>query len=629
MARAPATGVGQPRRRAHAEERRARPPSRSAPSSRVSPASHRAQATDARTPGRSAVHARTSACDAATDGRADEGVDPGRLRRARPAVARAARLRPPDVGEGDRRAHRAPPAVPRADPARGEGRRAGALEARRRRRLRARPPARGDHARRHPRRGRRPAHHAAWASTTTARATASCRRCGSACPTRPARSSSGFTLAELVERTRIGHPDVLDSDATLRSRRRSRADVGRGATTPVAAPHPHHDLEATRRRRLERDVAAVAAPPARARSTARGRSGRSGRPSRRASPDCQKRSNARARSSARHPRPLVADAQLDPVAPLAARRRAPRCPAGATSSALFSRLSTTCSRRPGVARATGDAGDVGVDVHVLLGRERVPRVAPPVEHLVDARPARATTMPARRARARADRRRAATAARPRSSAPSRSSAAAPCTSASRFSSRSRMAASGVRNWCDASATKRALRADELFEARRGRVERLREHGQLGRAAAAPRRAPRGRRRPSEPAAVFEVGERLGHRTREQQAGQEHDAEHDPTGRREQQPDVADLVVDHRGRVRDAHRALDAGRRADRQRDVEQVLARASATTACRSPRAPSSARCDLGPGREVAARSRWSASESAMLRPSASTMTTRPPASSW
>ena len=48
----------------------------------------------------------------------------------------------PDVGEGDRRAHRAPPALPRADPARGEGRRARALEARRRRRLRARPSAR-------------------------------------------------------------------------------------------------------------------------------------------------------------------------------------------------------------------------------------------------------------------------------------------------------------------------------------------------------------------------------------------------------------------------------------------------------------------------------------------------------
>ena len=93
-------------------------------------------------------------------------------------------VRPPDVGEGDRGAHQPPPAVPRADPARGEGRGARALEARRRRRLRARPAARGDHARPDPRRGRRPAHHARSASTTTARATASCRRSGSASPRR-------------------------------------------------------------------------------------------------------------------------------------------------------------------------------------------------------------------------------------------------------------------------------------------------------------------------------------------------------------------------------------------------------------------------------------------------------------
>ncbi len=58
-------------------------------------------------------------------------------------------------------------------------------------------------------------------------------------------------------------------------------------------------------------------------------------------------------------------------------------PSGATSSALFRRLSTTCSRRPGVARAAGVPVDRGVDVHVLLGGERVPRVATTVDHLVD------------------------------------------------------------------------------------------------------------------------------------------------------------------------------------------------------------------------------------------------------
>ena len=62
-----------------------------------------------------------------------------------------------------------------------------------------------------------------------------------------------------------------------------------------------------------------------------------------------------------------------------------------------------------------------------------------------------------------------------------------------------------------------------------------------------------------------------------------------------------LVVDDRGRVGDAHRALDAVDRADRQRDVEQVAAERRPTSACRSPRRPASACCDLGSGREVAA----------------------------
>ena len=48
----------------------------------------------------------------------------------------------PDVGPRHRRAHRPPPALPRADPPRPQGRRAGALEAGRRRRLRAGPGAR-------------------------------------------------------------------------------------------------------------------------------------------------------------------------------------------------------------------------------------------------------------------------------------------------------------------------------------------------------------------------------------------------------------------------------------------------------------------------------------------------------
>ena len=62
----------------------------------------------------------------------------------------------PHVRPRHRRAHRPPPALPRADPAGAEGRRARPLQAGRRRRLRPRPRARDDHARRHRQRGRRP-----------------------------------------------------------------------------------------------------------------------------------------------------------------------------------------------------------------------------------------------------------------------------------------------------------------------------------------------------------------------------------------------------------------------------------------------------------------------------------------
>ena len=95
---------------------------------------------------------------------------------------------------------------------------------------------------------------------------------------------------------------------------------------------------------------------------------------------------------------------------------------------------------------------------------------------------------------------------------------------------------------------RALRTDELFEARRGRVERLREHGQLRRDRAGTSARDREVAPTERTRGLLEVGERLGHRAGEQEAGQEHDPEHDAAGRREQQPDVADLVVDHRRRV---------------------------------------------------------------------------------
>ena len=108
-----------------------------------------------------------------------------------PAVARTARRRDgTDVGPRHRRANRTAAAVPRADPARAQGRRTRALQARRRRRLRAGPPARRDPAVRdrvrcrrsdHARRLRRAARRTVPAIT---RASACCWRSGS----RPARS---------------------------------------------------------------------------------------------------------------------------------------------------------------------------------------------------------------------------------------------------------------------------------------------------------------------------------------------------------------------------------------------------------------------------------------------------------
>ena len=58
---------------------------------------------------------------------------------------------------------------------------------------------------------------------------------------------------------------------------------------------------------------------------------------------------------------------------------------------------------------------------------------------------------------------------------------APSASVSMISRRSRSAASGVRSWCDASATKPLLGLHQLLEARRRAVERLGELGDLGRA----------------------------------------------------------------------------------------------------------------------------------------------------
>ena len=150
-----------------------------------------------------------------------EGVDAWRLRRPGPALARPARQRTADVGEGDRGADAPAPALSRADPARGEGRRPRALEARRRRRLRARAPGR----------------------TRSRSPTSSPRSKGPQLPLaehpdhceghcilqevwvcvsdETRRYLEQVTLAELVERTMVGHPGAdrpvgsLEVDARL------------------------------------------------------------------------------------------------------------------------------------------------------------------------------------------------------------------------------------------------------------------------------------------------------------------------------------------------------------------------------------------------------------------------------
>ncbi len=154
-----------------------------------------------------------------------------------------------------------------------------ALEAGGGRRLRARPSARRDHPGRHPRRGRRSRSPRCSASTTTARVTASCRRCGSACPTRPAdpralhAAGAGRTHAHRPPRRRLHqrrlHQRRLDQRRLAGRERRSGGGDGRELTLAVApvlargrghvaASHPHDHLEPAGDRRLERDVTAVA-----------------------------------------------------------------------------------------------------------------------------------------------------------------------------------------------------------------------------------------------------------------------------------------------------------------------------------------------------------------------------------
>ena len=269
------------------------------------------------------------------------------------------------------------------------------------------------------------------------------------------------------------------STADARSRRRTdrRAPAGRRRDRPSAARQPH---DAPRGRPpadgVERDVAAVGdhelahdrEPEAEVtvRATVAPRLARLPEPVER----------ARALLGASCPGPSSLHHAARPSRRGPRRRAAPRC----RPARPRARCSGGCRRParadPASRSATGVPGRPTTRC-ARASRPRTrptPRTRPSTTSSTDDR-RRIRRRTARRARARAGRRRAATAARPRRARRRGPRRPAPSTSASRFSSRSRSAASGVRSWCDASATNAALRADELLEPRRGGVERLGEH----------------------------------------------------------------------------------------------------------------------------------------------------------
>ena len=193
-----------------------------------------------------------------------EGVDPGRLRRARAPLARAARFgAPTSVKEIAERTGLPQPYLEQILLA---VKGAGLVRSKRGRgrRLRARPPAGRDHAGRHPRRGRRPAHHALGEHD----------HCEGHCILQEVWVGVSDETRQILERFTLAgagraHPhrpprrrsiEPARSRARLRWRRRSRADARARLVTAhrhVAAlasgrpprGHPTPTARARRRRR--------------------------------------------------------------------------------------------------------------------------------------------------------------------------------------------------------------------------------------------------------------------------------------------------------------------------------------------------------------------------------------------
>ena len=259
-----------------------------------------------------------------------------------------------------------------------------------------------------------------------------------------------------------------------------------------------------------------------------------------------------------------------------------------------------------------------------LGGERRPRLAPrPQDRRVDG-PSGRRAPPHRRGRARAGRRRGAQSRSTSSSAP----ASRPPDVASRFSSRSRSAVSGVRSWCDASATNASCESSSCSSFADGLVERAGERPHLGRAFAVGR--PRGRdrrpRRRPRPPRRRRSGRAIQRASDERRRGRDAASTIAPIAG-EHQPVAVDARVDRRRRIRDPNCAVDLAARRDRHGDVEQVPAERVASR--RDARGDVAAQAPRrSPGREEKPRSPATPGRCRRRRgPRRSTTTTRPPVS--
>ena len=162
------------------------------------------------------------------------------------------------------------------------------------------------------------------------------------------------------------------------------------------------------------------------------------------------------------------------------------------------------------------------------------------------------------------------------------------TSRSRFSSRSRRAVSGVRSWCDASATNASCERSSSSSGRHV-VEAP------PRASAPPAALRRSRARAVRSPAASCRGGLLQSRSGSRPTGRARSptgaatASDDDRDRGEDQPVAPDALVDRRRRIGDPHGAVTRAAGGDRHGDVEQVVPSVSRVARAASRPAPTSA----------------------------------------